>query len=509
MKFIQIILFFSVSFGQVLPTIPANIFRITIQNYSHSKQLILNNQQFDMHGITKAYFDKTIKNNFGSFTSTNDLYHVGASSLSEFVTIESFLTNFNNIYGTSLPVFKAGYIDTSRQVISNGVLSESRKQKEVGRKIKIDYGISNDVSLSVEIPNIRSLTENYKNSFIIDPIYGADELIDYHINAKTKIDSFFQTSSFITLPTRTRDTLETIYDNLYSLNSDNSVLWVLHGRDNPFSRGFIDPRFMTPNFSAGDTVNFDSLSSYYYRQKRSSSSVGDITFGVTAIIKGEPSWKNIKAGVLYGRIFVSIPFGFTIEPFSSSVTKQLSQLNIGSGVSRINMGIFGEYNWNNKTNTRVYGAISSAASTPEQLYTPVNIFSGVHSNPDSIISNIGETYKFKEGNWINTLIGIDTELLRNKFLIKLESSTTMKSRDRYTSLDDDWDRWMENHDGYDSEFKKWDFCIEAWFLNSTSDKRIGPFNFDIVLGYNRTFNTKNTFEGYKLYSGITTYFQGW
>mgnify|MGYP007000167083 len=105
----------------------------------------------------------------------------------------------------------------------------------------------------------------------------------------------FQTSSFIMLPTRTRDTLETIYDNLYSLNSDYSVLWVLHGRDNPFSRGFIDPRFMTPNFSAGDTVNFDSLSSYYYRQKRSSSSVGDITFGVTAIIKGEPSWKNIKS----------------------------------------------------------------------------------------------------------------------------------------------------------------------------------------------------------------------
>mgnify|MGYP001246802741 CR=1 FL=1 len=63
-----------------------------------------------MHGITKAYFDKTIKNNFGSFTSTNDLYHVGASPLNEFVTIESFLTNFNNSYGTSLPVFMAGTI---------------------------------------------------------------------------------------------------------------------------------------------------------------------------------------------------------------------------------------------------------------------------------------------------------------------------------------------------------------------------------------------------------------
>ena len=92
---------------------------------------------------------------------------------------------------------------------------------------------------------------------------------------------------------------------------------------------------------------------------------------------------------------------------------------------------------------RVYGAISSVASASEQLYTPVNIFSGAHSNPDSIISNIGETYKFKEGNWFKSLIGYDTELIKNKFLIKLESSTSIKSRDRYTSLDDDWDRWME------------------------------------------------------------------
>ena len=76
------------------------------------------------------------------------------------------------------------------------------------------------------------------------------------------------------------------------------------------------------------------------------------------------------------------------------------------------MGIFGEYNWNNKTNTRVYGAINSVASAPELLYTPVNIFSGAHSNPDSIISNIGETYKFKEGNWFKSLIGYDTELIK-------------------------------------------------------------------------------------------------
>ena len=30
-----------------------------------------------MHGITRAYFDKTKKNNIGVYTSENDLYHIG------------------------------------------------------------------------------------------------------------------------------------------------------------------------------------------------------------------------------------------------------------------------------------------------------------------------------------------------------------------------------------------------------------------------------------------------
>ena len=183
MKVFQIVLFISLSFGQVLPTIPANIFRISVQNYNRSEALVLNNQKFGMHGITRAYFDKTKKNNIGFYTSENDLYHIGASPINEFVTIESFLTDFNNSYGTSLPVFNAGYIDTSRLVISNGVLSETRKQEEIGRKIKIDYGISNDVMLSVEIPNITSLKENYKNSANIDRIYAVSYT---HLTLPTK-----------------------------------------------------------------------------------------------------------------------------------------------------------------------------------------------------------------------------------------------------------------------------------------------------------------------------------
>ena len=87
--------------------------------------------------------------------------------------------------------------------------------------------------------------------------------------------------------------------------------------------------------------------------------------------------------------------------------------------------------------------------------------------------------------------------------------TAVKSKDNYSSLDKNWDTWMEGRKGYDTEIAKWDYCFEAWILNSTSKARIGPLSFDFVFGYKNTISAKNTFEGYKLYSGITTYLQGW
>jgi len=303
--------------------------------------------------------------------------------------------------------------------------------------------------------------------------------------------------------------LEMIYDDFYSTGGKHSVLWALYAEDQPFTRGFIDPRFMPPNFSNGDTVTFDSLKSYYIIPKKVGSGIGDISIGMTALLKGNPSWSSKKSGVLYGRVFLSIPFGFTIESFKSIGFKQLSQLNIGAGVSKLSLGVFGGYSFNNKSKARLYGAIDIASSSPELLYTPINLFSGVHTNPDSIISRVGETYKLKEGNWLKSTIGYEFELLKNRLLFKLESRTISKSRDDYISLDDEWDSWMENHQGYDSAINKWDICLETWILNSKSKERIGPVSFDMVLGVRKTINANNTFDGYKLYSGISTYLQAW
>jgi hypothetical protein len=509
LKKIVLIFFIAGCFGQILPTVPANIFRLTLYDYSMNGEYELKDQGFNMRGIGRAYFDDATKNDLGFFSGAHDLYHMGDLPINDLITVESYLKNINTSYGTSLPLFDAGYYDTTRVAIPVGTLTELKKRKEKGRKYRIDYGISNEMMLSIIVPNVFSLKEEYKASATIDHMYGVDNLIDYHTISMAKIDSFFQTTTFLMLPVGKKDTLKMIYDDIYSANGDHSVLWALHAKNKPFSRGFIDPRFMSPNFSSGDTVTFDSLQSYYVPPVRSGSGVDDVSMGITVLLKGEPSWSNKRGGVLFGRVFLSIPFGFTIQSFKEVGLKQLSQLNIGSGVSRLTLGLFGGYHWKNKARSRVYGGIDIISSSPELLYTPINLFSGAHTNPDSIISKVGETYKLKEGNWLRSLLGYEFEVSKDRLLLKFESRTISKSSDDYISLDSGWDKWMEKHKGYDSASSSWDICTEAWILNSKSKKRIGPISFDIVLGFRTTINAKHTFSEYKLYSGITTYLQSW
>ena len=138
-------------FGQILPTVPANIIRITLSNYSTIGEFKLKNQEFSMRGIGRSYFDDETKNDLGFYNGAHDLYHMGDMLINDLVTIESYLTNFNVINGTSLPVFNAGHYDTTRTTIPYGTLTELKERKEKGRKYRIDYGVSNQMMLSVTV----------------------------------------------------------------------------------------------------------------------------------------------------------------------------------------------------------------------------------------------------------------------------------------------------------------------------------------------------------------------
>ena len=93
--------------------------------------------------------------------------------------------------------------------------------------------------------------------------------------------------------------------------------------------------------------------------------------------------------------------------------------NLGKGITRWSPGIFGEYLFNGKMRPRFFGNLNFTASTPEFLYTPVNLFSASHTHPDSVVAIIGEDFKFKEGNFIRYNIGFDFVVGKEVALYKL------------------------------------------------------------------------------------------
>ncbi len=67
----------------------------------------------------------------------------------------------------------------------------------------------------------------------------------------------------------------------------------------------------------------------------------------------------------------------------------------------------------------------------------------------------------------------------------------------------------EEQYGYNSANSRLGLVGELWFLNSISKYRFGPVPFDLYLGVNNWIFAKNTFDGWQVYTGITTYYQGW
>ena len=194
-NFFLLLIILSPSIGQILPTVPRNVFRLTLEDYSADSEWDLKDQEFDLRGIGKAYYDHTTKNDTGYFSASHDLYHMGDQSIDSVHTVESYLNEFNEAYGTDLPVFGIngyGDFDTTKQIMVSGIFSESRRRKESGRRYRIDYGMSDQVTLTLKVPIVNSLKEKYNVSATADPIDGINDLIIYHETSKAHIDSFFR-----------------------------------------------------------------------------------------------------------------------------------------------------------------------------------------------------------------------------------------------------------------------------------------------------------------------------
>jgi hypothetical protein len=311
------------------------------------------------------------------------------------------------------------------------------------------------------------------------------------------------------LRTGLKDTLTFIYDTFYKKSSEYSVLWATHGGNNPINEYLIDSKFFSSEMEK-DTVNLSDLVNYYYPPQKSGSGVDDVLVSATILVKGNPAWSTEgKANALYARLFLSIPYGKTLASFKEIGTKQFKDTKIGAGVSRWGFGLSGTSGFKDKLNGMIYFHSLFKFSSPEILNTPIGLFSGGHTHPDSIVNQVGDIYKFDEGLWFSLNVGGDIEGLQDRLRIRSEFLYTQKGDDRFISKDPDWDQWMNSHVGYSSAIKSFDIRAEIWVLNSVSYNRIGPISFDVHAGIRNSIFSDNTFAGWMMYGGITTYYQRW
>ena len=496
--------------AQILPTVPENVFRISISNNTSESTWNLKNNRFALQGVGRKYFDHVVHNDSVRFSSNYDLYHNGTVYIDSLNTVEEWITNFNSIHNFSLPVLGPQDIDTTQGMSPKGSFSEKREQRIIGRKIDLEYGMSNEITLSLSIPVIDSYTISQSFSdYSIAPIEGAQTLVDYHQDARQQFNTFINSNSFSNLRRGLRDTLELIYNMYYTNSGDYSVKWALHAQDDPVNNLLVDQVFLPPGINK-DSVSLSDLVSYYYPVQKEGKGIDDVKIGATALLSGTPTWALDRQGdAIYGQVFISIPYGKTLSQFLDSRRKQFKEIQIGKGVSRISVGLFGSKNLKHKYIGRVYGQVLGQFSTTTTLNTPALLFSGGHTHPDSILSLVGNSYKFDLGTGIMFNLGAEVERFKNRLRIRGEICTIYKGQDNYISKDPDWDLWMEQFAGNSPSYNRSDLKAEIWLMNSLSKYRFGPIPFDLYAGAITTIASNNIDSGWKIYAGITTYYQGW
>ena len=502
--------FQTASLGQILPTIPNNVFRISIgANISESKWII-NNNQFSLTGIGMSYFDNITHNDSVRFSSDYDLYHNGSTYIDSVNTIEEWMTNFNLAHGFSLPVFEAQNIDTSKTMAPNGQFSEKRNRTINGKYAHIDYGMSNEITLSASVPVLDTYVVDQEYSAVsIDKIDGAQILVGYHQNAKQEFNAFINSNNYSNLRRGLKDTLQAIYDMFYTNNGQYSVKWAFHSQDDPIENLLVDQSFMPPGTNK-DSLSLLDLVSYYYPDQRMGNGINDVKIGATILLNGTPSWAlDGKGDAIYGQLFVTIPYGKTLAQFLDVRRKQFSEARIGTGVSRWLVGFYGSKTMRSKNFHRIYMQTQIEFSTTTILNTPAEFFSGGHSHPDSILSLIGNTYKYDMGTGMSINVGTELDRFKNRLRLRGEILASFKGKDNYISKNPYWDRWMEEYSGNSPFYNKVDLRFELWFLNSLSKYRFGPLPFDLCAGFNTTLAANNTYSGWNAFAGITTYYQGW
>ena len=269
------------------------------------------------------------------------------------------------------------------------------------------------------------------------------------------------------------------------------------------------------------TSPLDSLLNFYYPNERSTSGLGDASLGMKILLYGHPSWTGKEPISIYGGVSLRLPTGKKLDPYKTKsknengVPYQVFDLPVGNGMTRYSYSLFGEFfKYFKKRLVNITWRIEHGKYSRELVNTPVSFLWGSETNPDSIISNIGNSFLHQLGDeFLLSAMG-KLELFPDRLSVTAGINSIKTERDFVLSENSNWDNWMVSrmkdgeiiHDTKKTQVRQY---VLATFHNVHPIKSFGPVLFDIEIGASFPYFTRHTYTFANTWIGVQAYFQAW
>ena len=265
----------------------------------------------------------------------------------------------------------------------------------------------------------------------------------------------------------------------------------------------------------------DSLLNFYYPHKRNTSGLGDATLGMKILLYGHPSWTGKEPISIYGGLSLQLPSSRKLNPYRSKsrnvngVPNQFFDLPVGNGMTRYSYSLFGEFfKYFKNRLVNVTWRVEHGKYTREVVNTPVSFLWASETDPDSIISKIGNTFLHQLGDELLLSAMGKLELFPDRLSITAGINSIRTERDFVFSNDITWDNWMVRrirdgeivHDTKKTQIRQY---ILATIHNVHPIKNLGPVLFDIEVGASFPYFTRHTYSFANTWIGVQAYFQAW
>jgi len=265
----------------------------------------------------------------------------------------------------------------------------------------------------------------------------------------------------------------------------------------------------------------DSLLNFYYPHKRNTSGLGDATLGMKILLYGHPSWTGKEPISIYGGLSLQLPSSRKLNPYRSKsrnvngVPNQFFDLPVGNGMTRYSYSLFGEFfKYFKNRLVNVTWRVEHGKYTREVVNTPVSFLWASETDPDSIISKIGNTFLHQLGDELLLSAMGKLELFPDRLSITAGINSIRTERDFVFSNDITWDNWMVHrikdgeivHDTKKTQIRQY---ILATIRNVHPIKNLGPVLFDIEVGASFPYFTRHTYSFANTWIGVQAYFQAW